>query len=45
MVEATYNAANRPGAFSKTITVITNMGEEVLTIKGDVIPKTQNTEN
>ena len=44
-VEATYNASGRPGAFSKTITVTTNGGEHVLTIKGEVIPKVQNNEN
>ena len=38
-VEATYNASGRPGAFNKTITVTSNVGEERLTIKGDVTPK------
>ena len=44
-VEATYNASGRPGAFSKTITVTTNAGEERLTIKGDVIPKAPKVED
>ena len=44
-VEATYNATGRPGAFSKTITVTTNAGEQVLTIKGEVIPKTGKVED
>ena len=44
-VEVTYNASGRPGAFTKTITVTTNAGEEVLTIKGEVIPKVQEKEN
>ena len=44
-VEATYNASGRPGAFSKTITVTTNEGEERLTIKGDVIPKAPKVED
>jgi hypothetical protein len=41
-VEATYNAAGRPGQFNKAITVTTNDPDNqsiVLTIKGEVIPK------
>jgi hypothetical protein len=40
-IAATYNPANRPGPFSKTITVITNAStpNKVLTIKGEVEPK------
>ncbi len=44
-VDATYNASGRPGAFSKTITVTTNAGEERLTIKGEVIPKAPKVED
>ena len=40
-VVVTYNASGRPGAFTKTITVTANSGEEVLTIKGEVIPRQQ----
>ena len=43
-IEAAYNPANRPGAFNKSITVITNAGEERLRIKGEVIPKAQTEE-
>ena len=39
VVEATYNASGRPGAFNKTITVTSNAGEQRLTIKGEVTPK------
>jgi hypothetical protein len=39
VVDATYNPTNRPGAFTKTITVNTNAGNVTLTIKGEVIPK------
>jgi len=41
VIEVTYNSTGRPGAFTKTITVTTNAGEETLTIKGEVIPKKQ----
>jgi hypothetical protein len=42
-VSATYNPKNRPGPFSKTITVSSNASTPtvVLTIKGDVEPKPQ----
>ena len=43
-IEVTYKATGRPGAFTKTINVTTNVGTEVLTIKGEVIPKNQNKE-
>lgn len=45
-VKATYGAKGRPGPFSKTISVYTNAqdGAYMLTIKGDVIPKTQSPE-
>ncbi|MBX2952578.1 MAG: DUF1573 domain-containing protein [Leadbetterella sp.] len=38
-----YDTNGRPNAFHKTITVISNAenSQEVLTIKGDVIPKTK----
>ena len=39
VIEATYNPTNRPGAFTKTITVTTNADTVTLTIKGEVIPK------
>ncbi len=45
VVEATYNAAGRPGTFSKTITVTSNAGEQRLTIKGDVTPRVPKTED
>ncbi len=45
IVEATYNPAGRPGAFTKDITVTTNQGNIVLKIKGEVIPKIQNKKN
>lgn len=41
-IEATYNAAGRPGPFNKAITVTTNDPDNasiILTIKGEVIPK------
>ena len=40
-VEAIYNPKNRPGKFSKSLTVFSNAAKKaiVLTIKGDVIPK------
>ena len=44
-VEAVYNADGRPGAFNKTITVTSNAGEQVLTIKGEVIPKSTKVED
>ncbi len=42
-VTVTYNPANRPGAFTKTITVSSNVENEknLLTIKGEVTPKKQ----
>lgn len=36
MVKASYATQGRPGAFTKTLTVYTNQGNKVLTIKGDV---------
>lgn len=36
MVKASYATQGRPGVFSKTLTVYTNQGTKVLTIKGDV---------
>lgn len=46
VVNATYNATGRPGAFTKTITVTTqNAGEHRLTIKGEVIPKAKKIED
>ncbi len=42
VIEVTYNATGRPGAFTKTISVKTNMGDVTLTIKGEVVPKIQN---
>ncbi len=45
VVEATYNASGRPGAFSKTITVTSNAGEQKLTIKGNVTPRTPKVED
>jgi hypothetical protein len=46
-VSATYNPMNRPGPFSKTITVVSNAStpNEVLTIKGEVIPKPKSLED
>ncbi len=40
-VKVAYNPLNRPGSFSKTITVVANIpnGSKVLKISGDVIPK------
>jgi len=40
-ITVTYNTANRPGAFNKTITVYSNdtTQQVVLIIKGEVIPK------
>jgi len=45
VVEATYNASGRPGAFNKTVTVTSNAGEHKLTIKGNVTPKTPKVED
>lgn len=45
VVNATYNASGRPGAFTKTITVTSNAGEQRLTIKGEVIPKAKKVED
>jgi len=41
-VTVVYSTANRPGAFTKSITVYSNAAEEqiVLMIKGEVTPKT-----
>jgi len=36
IVKASYNTIGRPGAFTKSITVATNAGTKVLTIKGTV---------
>lgn len=40
-IKVGYDTKNRPGTINKTITVISNAenSQEVLTIKGDVIPK------
>lgn len=37
-ITVTYNPANHPGAFDKTVTVRTNAGVQYLRIKGNVIP-------
>ena len=46
-VSATYNPKNRPGPFSKTITVVSNAAtpNQILTIKGEVIPKPKTLED
>ncbi len=46
-VSATYNPKNRPGPFSKTVTVVSNASTQnkVLTIRGDVIPKPKSLED
>jgi hypothetical protein len=46
-VSATYNPKNRPGPFSKTITVLSNASSpnKVLTIKGEVLPKPKSLED
>ena len=46
-VGATYNPVNRPGPFTKTITVISNAAtaNKVLTIKGEVNPKPKSLED
>lgn len=36
IVKASYATQGRPGGFTKTLTVFTNQGTKVLTIKGDV---------
>jgi len=38
-VTATYNSQGRPGVFTKSITVKSNFGDVMLTIKGNVIQK------
>lgn len=40
-IKVGYDTKNRPGTINKTITVISNAenSQEILTIKGDVIPK------
>jgi hypothetical protein len=35
-IKASYNTAGRPNAFTKTITITSNAGNKVLTIKGNV---------
>lgn len=45
MVAVTYNANGRPGAFTKTITVTSNAGNQRLSIKGEVIPKAKKIED
>lgn len=35
-IKASYNTSGRPGSFTKTITVLSNSGSKVLTIKGTV---------
>lgn len=35
-IKAVYHSAGRPGAFNKAITVVSNAGTKVLTIKGSV---------
>lgn len=37
-IGVTYNPANRPGAFDKTVTIRTNAGTSYLRVKGTVIP-------
>ena len=46
-VKATYNPKNRPGKFSKSLTVFSNAEKKavVLTIKGEVIPKERTVED
>ncbi len=39
VIKVTYNPMNRPGKFSKTITVTTNLGRQELMIKGIVTPR------
>ncbi|MBP5306748.1 MAG: DUF1573 domain-containing protein [Paludibacteraceae bacterium] len=42
-VTVTYNPAGRPGPFLKTVTVKANNERKVLTIKGNVVPKSKTT--
>jgi len=42
-VTVTYNPVGRPGPFLKTITVKANKERKVLTIKGNVVPKSKST--
>ncbi|MBA3828552.1 MAG: DUF1573 domain-containing protein [Taibaiella sp.] len=46
-IKASYNTQGRPGSFVKTITVVSNAGTKVLTIKGQVekAPETSVPEN
>lgn len=44
-ITVTYNAAGRPGPFTKTITVTSNADRQLLTIKGTVTPKGQKVED
>ena len=46
-ISATYNPKNRPGPFSKTVTVVSNASAQnkVLTIRGDVNPKPKTLED
>lgn len=46
-IKASYGTQGRPNAFTKTITVVTNVGTKVLTIKGNVekAPETSAPEN
>ena len=41
VIKVGYNTSGRPGAFTKTITVVSNAenGTVILTIKGNVTPK------
>ena len=43
-ITVTYRTAGRPGPFTKSITVTSNAGKQILFIKGVVIPKGQNIE-
>ena len=44
-IEVVYNAANRPRAFSQSVTVTSNAKEARLTIKGNVVPKAARVED
>jgi len=44
MVKATYNPRNRPGEFSKSVSVATNEGMHTLYIKGMVLPRPKSPE-
>jgi len=46
-IKATYNTEGRPGSFNKSITITSNGIEptKVIFIKGNVIPKSQNSTN